>query len=181
MQASAENILKRTYIWFCLLPKDLEDSMAVTIPLEKPNFFMWKPNFCLWNLENLFKKEVEACIKCCCSSQSCYVQAHLPIPTQGEGNTIQGVPKQHFLALLRVVANTFGPAPFLMWLARTCLSCNYHWQQELPPPLHSFWRTNSFLSNRSGHKSEFQVSHLLFYVHCSYARMLFRNKILTPC
>lgn len=55
------------------------------------------------------------------------------------------------------------------------------WQQELlpPPPLHSFWRTNSLLSNGSGHKSEFQVSHLLFHVHCSYAGMLFPNRILT--
>lgn len=107
-------------------------------------------------------------------------KAHLPIPTQGEGNAIQDVPKQHFPALLRVVANTFGPAPSPVWLARTWWSCNYSWQQELPPlPLHSFWRTNSFLSNHSGHKSEFQVSHLLFHVHCSCAGMLFRNKIPT--
>lgn len=108
-------------------------------------------------------------------------KAHLLIHSQGEGNAIQDVPKQHFPALLRVVANTFGPAPFPVWLARTWWSCNYSWQQELPPPppLHSFWRTNLFLSNHSGHKNEFQVSHLLFYVHCSYAGMLFRNKILT--
>lgn len=109
-------------------------------------------------------------MKCCCSSQGLLCTSWFANLPSGRGKCSSKVPKQHFRALLGVVANTFGPAPFPGWLARTWLSCNYCWQQELPAPLHSFWRTNSFLSPGSGHKREFQVSHLLFYVHCPCAQ-----------
>lgn len=86
-----------------------------------------------------------------------------------------------FFYLLRVVGNIFGAVYFHFWLARTFPSFDYYWQQKaiscylLPfgQPIHFF------PPRHSDHKTEVQVSHILFYVHFSYTWMLFQNKMLT--
>lgn len=121
MQATAENILKRTCIWFCLLPQDGEDSMAVTIPLEKPTSSCENQLFVSKTLKTHPKKKLKHALNAVAHLKACHVQARLPIPTQGERNAIQDVPKQDFLHSWDCGPRHLGQLPSLWdWQGPAC-------------------------------------------------------------